>query len=181
MAVPRIVVSLCLTSCWAIAAQADTIKLNVRSGLWEMTTTGDVSGAPPVPPELLARLPPDRRARMEAAMGAAMSRAKKSHTATHCVTEKDLQRGFEPEKVRGAAQCHQTVVSNSGNAMDVREECSGSEKVSGHFHFEAVSPEAMNGSIQISVSRGSQTMTIHRVLHAKWLSADCSASKRGGR
>ena len=174
--------ALAFSACSALAAQASGISLNVRPGLWEMTTSGQTSGAPPIPAELLASLPPERRAKFEAAMAASMARAAAPHTFRQCVTQENLQRGFDVnDKVKGVDKCTQSVVSSTASVMEVREQCSGREKVSGTFHFEAASPEAMNGTIDLAMSDGVHTMNVKRVMHAKWLSADCGSVKSAGR
>ncbi|HTE88846.1 MAG TPA: hypothetical protein VK639_07845 [Terriglobales bacterium] len=50
---------------------ADKLQpLNVKTGLWETTTTRITSGEIPIPAEMLARLTPEQRAKMEARMKA---------------------------------------------------------------------------------------------------------------
>lgn len=44
--------------------------LNVKTGLWESTTTSTTSGQMPLPSDMLAKLSPDQRARIEARMNA---------------------------------------------------------------------------------------------------------------
>src|SRR5690348_9441337 len=76
------------------SAQAGS-TLNVKLGLWEMTTMGEVSGAPPIPPEALARMTPEQRARMQAAMTASLAQQNKPKVRKYCVTQKDLERGLD--------------------------------------------------------------------------------------
>ena len=50
-------------SAWA----AGTIQpLDMKPGLWEITLTVRSSGRPPMPPEVVAKLTPEERARIEA-------------------------------------------------------------------------------------------------------------------
>src|SRR5258708_23095420 len=42
--------------------------LNIREGLWEMTVTHSMTGMPAIPPDTLAKMTPEQRARVEAAM-----------------------------------------------------------------------------------------------------------------
>lgn len=164
-------------SCLALAAQAAPLSLNVKTGLWEMTTSGQTSGAPPIPPEMLAQLTPERRAKFEAAMAASLAKSNQSHVTKTCVTEKTLQHGFDPEENRGR-HCTNTVLSSNAKVMELRQECTGREKTSGHIRFEAVSPELVNGTIDIVMSNGANTMTMKHVMHGKWLGADCGNLKR---
>jgi hypothetical protein len=164
----------------ALTAHADGISLNVRPGLWEMTTSGQSSGTPPIPAELLASMPPERRAKIEAAMAASMARSNASHTFQQCVTPESLKRGIEADENKGGRSCTQRIVSSNGSAMDIDEECSGRERVSGKIHFEAASPEAMDGSVNLAMTDGVHAMTIKRVIKGKWLGADCGSVKAAG-
>jgi hypothetical protein len=171
---------LCVTACLTLAAHAAPNALNVKPGLWEMTTTGETSGAPPIPQDTLARMSPEQRAKFEAAMAAGMAHSSAPRVSKQCMTEKSLQRGFDPGENKGERKCTDTVVSSSATVMEVRQECTGREKMSGHFRFEAVNPEVVNGTINMTVTDGARTMTIKRVMHGKWLGTDCGSLKRAG-
>ena len=43
--------------------------------------------------------------------------------------------------------------------------------------FQAVSRENVTGTINMTMSRGTQTMTMDRDFHAKWLGTDCGNAK----
>jgi hypothetical protein len=72
------------------------------------------------------------------------------------------------------------VVSNTASVMDMRQECSGRQKSSGTFHFEAANPETMTGTINMTITDGVRTMTVKRVVNGKWLAADCGTLKKAG-
>jgi hypothetical protein len=61
--------------------------------------------------------------------------------------------------------------------MEVHENCTGREKVKGTFRFEALTPDTMNGTINMVMTDGTHAMTIKRVISGKWLSADCGNVK----
>src|SRR5882724_1490051 len=63
----------CLSSA-AVWAGGKFQPLDVKTGLWETTTTNTHSGEMPLPAELLDRLTPEQRARMEARMKANSAR-----------------------------------------------------------------------------------------------------------
>lgn len=156
------------------AAQAGPVTLNVRTGLWEMTVSGQNSGMPPIPPEALARLTPEQRARFQAGMAARMGSAGKPHVYKSCITEATLQRGFETGESNAHRKCTQTILSRTASAMDGREECTDEHgHASGHFHFAAPNPATVNGTIEFTANDGSHTMTIKRVINGKWVGADC--------
>jgi hypothetical protein len=171
---------LCVSNILIFPGYAAAATLNLKTGLWEMTTTGQTSGAPPIPENILAQMTPERRAKFDAAMAANASRASAPHVSKQCITEKSLQRGIKEDDSKDGRPCTQTVVSSSASVMDVRQECTGQERMSGHFRFEAVSPEAMTGTIDMTVTNGARTMTIKRVMHGKWLGADCGNLKKAG-
>jgi Protein of unknown function (DUF3617) len=161
---------------FAAASQAGPVTLNVKPGLWEITSSGQTSGAPPIPEDMLARLTPEQRAKFKAAMAASMAHASKPHVYKSCVTEKSLQRGFDPSDYSSGERCKPTVLSSSASAMDVRAECVGErrgERSSGRFHFEAPSPLTMTGTIDLTMSDGVHTMHVKRVMHGQWIAADC--------
>src|SRR5215471_1665648 len=68
-------------------------RLNVKTGLWEVTTTMSTQGETPVPAELLQRLTPEQRARMEARMKAQPAGRSRTTTEKNCLTEEDLAKG----------------------------------------------------------------------------------------
>ncbi len=162
---------------FSVAAYAVPITLKLRPGLWEMTSEGQISGAPPIPAEVLARLPPDRRAKMEAALAASRARAAKPHVSRQCITAESLQRGIDLDEKRGN-DCQEKVVSSSSSEMDVQIECKGPRQASsGNVHFATGGPERLSGTINMKVSDGAQNMTMRRVIEGKWIAADCGSVK----
>jgi hypothetical protein len=161
--------------CWAAVSQAAPVSLNVKYGLWAMTTTGTASGTPPVPAANLARLTPAQRAQVAAAMSKAMGVINQPQTYNSCVTADSLQRGFkDPDLSNG---CTQTIVSSTPTDMMVKVACTGSHRMQGTFHFQASSPEAISGTVDMTVSDGGGAMKVDRQITGKWLSADCGDVK----
>ena len=155
-----------------LASAADALKLNVKLGLWEVTTTGKSEGA--VPEELLARLTPERRERMIAAMKASGG---KSHTSKRCVTAAQLAQSFGAEGKENDT-CQRTVVSNSATEMNVHTECStGDGKRTSNARFHADNSETVTGKVNIVMTHGGKSMTFDSDVHAKWLSASCGDLK----
>ena len=70
MPMRRILLAVLATGFGVSASQADPVTINVRTGLWEMTSSGQTTGTPPIPAEAFARLTPEQRAKFEAAMTA---------------------------------------------------------------------------------------------------------------
>ncbi|MGH6726583.1 MAG: DUF3617 domain-containing protein [Pseudolabrys sp.] len=181
MSASRILLAgLALNCALALTAQAASATLNLRPGLWEMTTSGEASGAPPIPEELLARLPPERRAKLQAAMAASMARAGAPHASKQCITRQSLQRGIKIDD-SGERNCHPTVISSTASVMDMRIECkSAKQAASGTIHFQTAGPEAVNGTVHMAIGNGDHRMAMKRVISGKWLGADCGGVKSAG-
>jgi len=60
--------------------------LNVKPGLWESTRTINRAGQMPIPAEMLNRLSPEQRARMEERMNAHSAAHSSTSSRKHCVT-----------------------------------------------------------------------------------------------
>ncbi len=179
MPVTRVLLTSLFVCGFAAASAAGQVAFNAKPGLWRMTSTGEMHGMPPIPPEALAQMPPEQRARIKAAMANVMADSAKPHTYKFCVTEKDLERGFNPAQKSPGFECKTKVISRTSSSMDVHEDCSGGHHhVSGNFHFDAPSPGAMNGVIDMTISNGAHTMHMKRVMHGQWISADCGEYAR---
>ena len=64
----KLVVVLIITASAGLWATDKYEPLNVKTGLWEVTTTVSTSGQMPIPPDLLAKLTPEQRAKFEQQM-----------------------------------------------------------------------------------------------------------------
>src|SRR5262245_30529589 len=84
------IVSGLLVSALAAGVAAQTApQLNVRTGLWEITTVMSMGGD--MPKMDLSQLPPAQREQMEAMMKQMMNERK--DTSKSCVTQEDLRDG----------------------------------------------------------------------------------------
>lgn len=174
-----VVTGLCITTLPATAAYAQSVPLNIKLGLWEMTTTSESSGAPPIPPEAMARMSPEQRARVQTSIASRMGKREKAEVRKECVTRKDLEEGFNPKNA-GTKGCHTTVTSSSARIMEMKQECNGQYKINGLFHFEAPTPDTVVGKFDIAMSAGGNTMKMNSVMRGRWLGADCGNVKPVG-
>ena len=104
----------------ALWAADSIMPLNVKEGLWEMTVTHSMSGmpaAPNIPPDALAKMPPDQRARIEAMMNGAPS----TDIRKECVTKEKIEKHSAFNANRG--DCTRTVVSSTGSKLEVKFHC----------------------------------------------------------
>ncbi len=77
-----------------------------------------MTGMPAIPPEALARLTPEQRAKMESAMGA---HGAKPMVSTHCTTNETLKQAWNTGQA--TKDCSMTLTTSSSNKQEVRMEC----------------------------------------------------------
>jgi hypothetical protein len=127
---------------------------------------------PALPPELLAKMTPEQRAKMEAAMGRGGG-GPRTTTTKHCVTKETLNQALS---FGGSNEqnCKRTLVSSTGAKQVIHVECtSGVGASSGDLQFEAVNRETLKGSMVMSVGPAGRGMSTKMEFTSKWLGADC--------
>ncbi len=156
-------------------AEGNIKPLNIKPGLWQITSTTAIGGhLPGAPPETLAHMTPEQRARYEAAMQRAAQG--QTNTRKHCVTQKDLDKDpFGDEK----NSCTRTVLTSTGSKMEFREVCNegGGEKSDATVQMEALDSENVKGTVHANNTKGGQTMNFNANITAKWLGAACPSTK----
>jgi hypothetical protein len=152
----------------ALAYSADT--LNVKLGLWEITSVTETRGMPPLPKELLANMTPEQRRQMEAEIKAEQAKGPDRDTDRECITQKDLDRPFESSN---AKECTQKNVTTTRTTQEVHIVCTGGIPGSGTLKVSAPSPEKMTGSLDLKLGEGAQAMTIKSQLQGRWIGSDC--------
>lgn len=153
---------LCLPS--AFAAE----QLNIKTGLWEVTSISQMSGTPVLPKELADKLTPAQRAKMEADFKAAAKQPKKDVDRS-CITRKDVENPFH-----GASEnCKQSIVRTTKTTQEVRLVCTGEPKGTGFIRITTPTPESMTGAMDIKMGEGSDALSFKADLSGRWLGADC--------
>lgn len=140
-------------------------QLNVKPGLWEITSVTRMSGVPPLPRELMDKMTPQQRAEM-----AAEASAPSKDTSRECITQKDLERPFQSASTE---DCKQTIVTTTRTSQEARLVCSGEHQGSGMLRIATPTPETMNGTLDLKVGEGADAFTIKGQLSGRWLGADC--------
>jgi hypothetical protein len=153
-------------------AQADSPRFDVKPGLWEMTSKTQSTGTPPIPPEALAHMTPQQRETMQQHMRESMG--DRTQVSKHCVTEQKLR---DLDFGNDSPSCHKTVLSRTPRMVELREECTGREKVNGILHIEAVDREHFSGRFNMQMTNGTDTMTINQTMQGNWLGSDCGGVK----
>ena len=155
---------------------ADTITpLNVKEGLWEVTVTHSMTpmpGMPNIPPDVLAKMPPEQRARMEAMMkGRASTDVRKD-----CVTKEKLEKRTAFSDNREG--CTRTVVNSSGSKLEIKLHCEDKQTSSdGTLLVEAISSDNVRGSVHFVTNSNSRTMNMDSTFSSRYLGPACGDVK----
>ena len=161
----------CVTA-WA----SDTTPLNVKTGEWEATMSGESAGQLPIPQEVLDKMTPEQRAKMEAAMKA-RGVGPRNRVYKSCVRKEDLDKPFGKEGEQKS--CKQTIVTSSANKQEIHMECENAGgKQTGTFKVEAVDSGNVKGSMQMTVASGARSMNVNYNFSAKWVGPVCSESNK---
>ncbi len=173
-----IMVALLFLGCsWLWAA--DGFKpLDVKLGLWETTSSFQTSGMPQVniPPDALARMTPEQRAKVEEMMKGMGSGSPRTTTTKSCMTREKMnkQQMFTDNKM----DCTKTVVSSSSSKLEMRVQCTADgAKTNGTFRVESMNSENVKGSMQMVTTGGDHTVNMNSTFTSKWLGADCGDVK----
>jgi len=150
-----------------IAGSAE--KLNVKTGLWEITSVSQISGMPPLPKDMLDKMTPEQRAQMEKAMQQE-SKGPRTDTERECITQKEVDHPFEGKE---DDDCQHTIVQTTRTSQEVRLTCTGEHKGSGTFRISTPTPESMSGTLDLRMGEGDHIMTVKSQLKGRWLGPDC--------
>ena len=169
------------SAAWAQTQKSaqSTIKLqslNIKPGLWESTRTIKRTGEMPIPTELLNRLTPEQRARMEERMKANSGGRTSTETEKHCVTREDLER--DRLKIAEAKECTTTVVNSTSTNLRGKIVCeTAGMHATGMLELVAADPEHVNGSYHSTVDGNDHTIKLEGTWTSKWLGASCGDVK----
>jgi hypothetical protein len=161
----------------SMALAAESLQpLDVKLGLWESTTTMEHSGAPPIPEEVLAKLTPEQRAKIEERAKASAQQGPKTTTRKSCIKKEDLEKAMAFGN--NDNRCHRTILTSSSSKLELRIECgAGTMKTNGDVHVEAIGSEHVKGSVQMTVGDGTRSMKMNSTFESKWLGPVCEASQ----
>jgi hypothetical protein len=152
-------------------------NMDVALGLWEVTAKGDVSGAPPIPDSVLARLTPEQQVKMQEMMGKD-SQPKKYKS---CMTPDKLGKGFEKDTDADAAsRCTTTVATNTSTEYQAEKQCKTDSGMSyeAKIHFDLAGKHQATGTVDVILTQASGKMTtMHHTIDARWLGAECGTIK----
>jgi hypothetical protein len=145
--------------------------LDVKPGLWEITTTTAMSGMPPID---YSGMPPEQRARIEAAMQARQAMGPMTKVRKSCVTTEKLAK--EPFQDSDTASCTHTVVSSTPTRLRVKLHCTHPDS-DGDFLMEALSRDRIKGTVRMHASDDKHAMAARVSIAGRWLGSACGDVK----
>src|SRR5690349_1232796 len=120
---------------------------DLKPGLWEIATTTESTGAPPIPADFLAKLTPEQQAKFQAAMQARMNHPRQ-HTYQKCMTREEID---DPGALlKESDNCKPTILSKSSNSAKVKVICSGEMNSTILYDWHAPTPKTMDGTMNMT-------------------------------
>jgi Protein of unknown function (DUF3617) len=156
---------------------------NVKEGLWETTVTHSGSGAPGMSDDMLAKIPPDQRAQVEAMMKQrGMSMSGNTTVAKNCVTKEKIEKGMAfAQQNRG--NCTHDIVKASASHMEVKMHCEeakddGSKTtIDANSQIDVIGTDSVKGTTHAVTSGGNHNMTMDLTFTSKYLGPACGDIK----
>ncbi|MBS0170218.1 MAG: DUF3617 domain-containing protein [Nitrospira sp.] len=150
------------------AAQAESF--NAKPGAWEMTFTTQSSGSL-IPPDALAKMPPEQRARVEQSMQARAGKPR-IHSVKSCVTKEDLdQDRIIKDSDDDEPGCKTSVVSKSAAKLVLERTCPPPHASTSQVRVEAQTPESLVGSMDTDRPQAGK---VHLDFKGRWIGASCA-------
>jgi hypothetical protein len=149
-------------------------SLQVKTGLWETTTTIQMSGMS-IPAEQLARMSGAQRAQMEQMMRSMGNGSTRTNKVKSCVTDKDLKEGAFRDATQDNQHCKYTTVSATARHQEYTFQCSEDGHVSnGRMVLDAADGTHVQGTAD--VKSGAANVSIK--LSSQWLGANCAGAEK---
>jgi hypothetical protein len=173
----KFLLALIVCSLLTLCAADDFPFLDVKQGLWEVSTTHSMKGMPTagmadIPPDVLAKMPPDQRAKIEAMMSGKPS----TDVRKECITKEKLEKRSAFSNNRG--ECARTVVSATGRKIEMKIHCVDKNATSdGTAVMEAISTDNVKGTMHIATKTNENNVTMDFTISSKYLGPACGDVK----
>jgi hypothetical protein len=171
----KFLLALVIFSALTLWAADNITPLNVKEGLWEMTVTHSMSGMPAmpdIPPDVLAKMPPEQRARMEAMMKGGPS----TDVRKECITKEKIEKNSAFSNNRG--DCTRTVVNSTGSKLEVKIHCEEKQaSTDGTLVLETAGSDHVKGTMQSATNANGHTMNMNFTFSSKYLGPACGDVK----
>ena len=171
--VTRLSASLAVAASLTAVAVAQAPALDVKMGLWELSTVSELSGQ--MPGIDTSKMTPEQKAKMDEAMKAMMG--KHTNVNNTCMTQEKFNKsnfmaGDKPEQ-----NCKQTITTNTRSTLEGTLVCTGENAMTAQMHIDALSSTAIKATFKSASSQQGKTMMMNMEMAGKWLSADCGKEK----
>jgi hypothetical protein len=160
-----------------LVAADKMLPLNAKPGLWEITSAQQMKGALPVPPDVLAKMSPEQRAKIEALFKQREGQGPVTRTRKSCITQEQLSKNpFTEER----PSCQRVIVNSTPTLFEFHQECneSNGSHISTDGKFELSGDTNMKGTMKMKSDNSGRTTDISIDMSGKWLSADCAQAKK---
>ncbi len=149
----------------------------VKAGLWVTTGTTTTRGMMPFPEDLLQKMTPEQRKRVESKMqpdsaGKTTTRAYKT-----CLTQEQLDDWQLYDKFEEG--CKQSIDASTGSRMNSRLNCDFGEGVTatGVVRLEVMSLERTKATLHMVAHGNGHEITSDAIMSSRWLRRDCGDVK----
>lgn len=160
-------------------AAAQNQPLNVKTGQWQTTVLVNSGGSFAMPQDYMAKLTPEQRTQVEAAMKEMSKPKTTTQTNQDCLTQEELNRGtpFKPDD----KQCTQKVLNSTSSNLNVEQDCSESGVTAKTvMSLEAVNPELVKGTGTVTMTSQGHAFTSNITFTSKWMSSSCISKNKEG-
>lgn len=180
----------------AFPTQADTLKVDMKPGLWEhritlvggndmAAQTEQMQKAMEEVKKQMAGLPPEQRKMMEEMMaqqgmkfsdqGVSMQNnkvqiSKDGTIVKQCVTQAQIDKGYLPET---GDECKPTITQISKTKFKTTYTCTGQQNVTGEGNIEFTSPTQYKGKSHFITNNDGKSQRYETEQTGSWLSSDC--------
>jgi hypothetical protein len=153
--------------------QTFAASFDAKPGAWQMSMNTLIVGNP-LPPEALASMPPEKRAKVEKAM---KERAAKPVALSHktCVTKEDLDQDRIIPSDKDDGRCTRKVLSRSTTRIVMEQTCREPNASTSQMTIEAMTPESLSANIVRVRGDGKGKVLID--VKGFWLGPSCAGIK----
>jgi hypothetical protein len=169
----------------SVGFASDIKPFDAKTGLWEGTSTMEREGMPAmppiqIPPEKLAQMPPEQRAKVEEMIKSRSNlNGPQTTTSRSCLTRESFEKGMAMGEAREASSCTRQIVSSTSSRTEIHFECAPASgaKSSGDIVMERVDSEHMKGQMISKSVYKDRPINIKMTFSSKWISSDCGDVK----
>jgi Protein of unknown function (DUF3617) len=155
---------------WAV----DKVQLQMKTGLWEVATTPTTDSELPLPAELLEKLTPEQRARLEERVKARS--ADQTTVRKRCVTSEQSRTGvpFLPYR-----SCTRTSINSVGGRIVLGFECADQRlKRKGTLRIQVLKTMSVRGEWNLRLGGQDRAPDLSYTFTANWRSSHCNVQEQ---